>query len=451
MKKRTLLALAVAMSVTAVAAANPFSDVPAKHWAYDSVMKLEKAGIVEGFGDGTFRGDRTMTRYEMAQIIARAMARVEKADAALKAELDKLSEEFAQELKTLGVRVTALENQTQNVKFSGDFRLRYDHTEDGYPLDGSGKPGDAWWKDKVVVPAGTKGATYRKGSTKNGQTARFRMQAEGKVNDNWTVVGRFVGNDDLRTNDEGSSAVKMDKLFVKGQMGSFGVRVGRIDVFSTYGLVFDDYMDAVELSYARNNWYATARYGNVDNVTDVGVFGMLLGGNSKAYDLYQLEAGTAIGSKVNVKAAYWHFETKNQSNFGIWEAGVDAKFGKDFKVTASVADTDGTDPIIMTNSMGSAKAGTDMAWFAQVDYKGAKRNVVNSWGVFGGYRDFENSLAPVITTFNTVGKGWYVGGSFAPAKNVIVKAWYENMQNDYNGLGDSDKRDYVRAQAEFFF
>ena len=244
MKKRTLLALAVAMSVTAVAAANPFSDVPAKHWAYDSVMKLEKAGIVEGFGDGTFRGDRTMTRYEMAQIIARAMARVEKADAALKAELDKLSVEFAQELKTLGVRVTALENQTQNVKFSGDFRLRYDHTEDGYPLDGSGKPGDAWWKDKVVVPAGTKGATYRKGSTKNGQTARFRMQAEGKVNDNWTVVGRFVGNDDLRTNDEGSSAVKMDKLFVKGQMGSFGVRVGRIDVVGAAAAAVVQYVHA---------------------------------------------------------------------------------------------------------------------------------------------------------------------------------------------------------------
>ncbi len=326
--------------------------------------------------------------------------------------------------ETWKLRTVTVSFFLKNVKFSGDMRFRYIHGEDGV----------------------SKGF-----ADQNQQEARFRLQAEGKVNDNWRVVGRFNVKDHLRANDSGSSAVKMDKLFAKGQMGSFGVRVGRIDVFSTYGLVFDDYMDAVELSYARNNWYATARYGNVDNVTDVGVFGMLLGGNSKAYDLYQLEAGTAIGSKVNVKAAYWHFETKNQSNFGIWEAGVDAKFGKDFKVTASVADTDGTDPIIMKNSMGSAKAGTDMAWFAQVDYKGANRNVVNSWGVFGGYRDLENSLAPVITTFNTVGKGWYVGGSFAPAKNVVVKAWYENMQNDYNGLGDSNKRDYVRAQAEFFF
>ena len=114
MKKRTLLALAVAMSVTAVAAANPFSDVPARHWAYDSVEKLTKAGVVDGYEDGTFRGERTMTRYEMAQIIARALAKVPTAttgggnDAAMKAELDKLSVEFAKELKNLGVRVTAL-------------------------------------------------------------------------------------------------------------------------------------------------------------------------------------------------------------------------------------------------------------------------------------------------------------------------------------------------------
>ena len=418
MKKRTLLALAVAMSVTAVAAANPFSDVPAKHWAYDSVMKLEKAGIVEGFGDGTFRGDRTMTRYEMAQIIARAMARVDKADAALKAELDKLSVEFAQELKNLGVRVTALENQTQNVKFSGDMRLRYLHGEDG-----------------VLAP-------------KNNQEARFRLQAEGKVNDNWSVVGRFNVKDDLRANDSGSSAVKMDKLFVKGQMGSFGVRAGRIDVFSAYGIVYDDFMDGLEVSYARNNWYAVARYGNLETLDDNSVANKILGSefaNAKSYDAYQIEVGAPIGDRFNVKAAYWHFDTKEGKNLGIWEAGFDATFAQDWKVTASVADQSSGADFVGLNG----KKADDMAWFAQVDYKGANKDVVNSWGVFGGYRDFEDSVAPVITTFNTVGKGWYVGGSFAPAKNVVVKAWYENMEN--KSYGDNGKKDYVRAQAEFFF
>ena len=68
--------MAMALGVTASAyAANPFSDVPAGHWAYDSISKLAVAGIIEGYGDDTFRGDRLMTRYEMAQIVAKALAK----------------------------------------------------------------------------------------------------------------------------------------------------------------------------------------------------------------------------------------------------------------------------------------------------------------------------------------------------------------------------------------
>ena len=76
MKKSLVLAMLVAMGFSATAlAANPFSDVPAGHWAYGSIAKLAAAGIVDGYGDGTYLGDRLMTRYEMAQIVARAMAR----------------------------------------------------------------------------------------------------------------------------------------------------------------------------------------------------------------------------------------------------------------------------------------------------------------------------------------------------------------------------------------
>ena len=75
MKNSLVLAMAMALQVTASAyAANPFSDVPAGHWAYDSVNKLASAGIVDGYGNGTFGGDRLMTRCEMAQIVAKAMA-----------------------------------------------------------------------------------------------------------------------------------------------------------------------------------------------------------------------------------------------------------------------------------------------------------------------------------------------------------------------------------------
>ena len=76
MKKSLVLAMAIAMGISASAfAANPFSDVPAGHWAYGSIAKLAAAGVVDGYGDGTYRGDRLMTRYEMAQIVARAMAK----------------------------------------------------------------------------------------------------------------------------------------------------------------------------------------------------------------------------------------------------------------------------------------------------------------------------------------------------------------------------------------
>ena len=61
MKKSLVLAMAMALGVTASAyAANPFSDVPAGHWAYDSVNKLAAAGIVDGYGDSTFGGDRLL-------------------------------------------------------------------------------------------------------------------------------------------------------------------------------------------------------------------------------------------------------------------------------------------------------------------------------------------------------------------------------------------------------
>jgi len=129
MKKKLVASLAAAMILgvagTSFAAANPFTDVPAKHWAYDSVTKLAQAGIVDGYGDGTYRGDKLISRYEMAQMVGKAMSRSDKADAAQKAEINKLATEFAEELNTMGVRVTTLEKNQPNLKFTGTFLLRY--------------------------------------------------------------------------------------------------------------------------------------------------------------------------------------------------------------------------------------------------------------------------------------------------------------------------------------
>ena len=64
-------ALVIGAASTTFAAANPFSDVPADHWAYDAVAQLAKDGVIEGYGDSTYRGEQSITRYEMAQMIAK--------------------------------------------------------------------------------------------------------------------------------------------------------------------------------------------------------------------------------------------------------------------------------------------------------------------------------------------------------------------------------------------
>ena len=110
--------MTIAMGITASAyAANPFSDVPAGHWAYDAVNKLAAEGVVEGYPDGTYGGDRLMTRYEMAQIVAKAMAKG--------VNVDKLAAEFAGELDSLGVRVANLEKKADSVRITGQIRYEY--------------------------------------------------------------------------------------------------------------------------------------------------------------------------------------------------------------------------------------------------------------------------------------------------------------------------------------
>jgi len=115
---------------TVFAATNPFDDVPTGNWAYDSITKLAQAGIIDGYKDGIFNGDKTLTRYEMAQIVAKAISRtakMETVDATTKIEIDKLSKEFADELKNLGVRMTNIEAKQSNVKLSADLRVRWNN------------------------------------------------------------------------------------------------------------------------------------------------------------------------------------------------------------------------------------------------------------------------------------------------------------------------------------
>src|SRR5471030_382570 len=97
------------------ASATPFSDVPANHWAYQAIQSLAADGLVEGYPDGKFKGDRPLSRYEMAVLVARVIAKVQANGAgyASKADLDKLQkliDALKDELDSLGVRVTNVED-----------------------------------------------------------------------------------------------------------------------------------------------------------------------------------------------------------------------------------------------------------------------------------------------------------------------------------------------------
>ena len=117
----------------------PFLICWLDHWAYGAVAKLAAAGVVDGFPDGTFKGDKTMTQYEMAQIVAKALAK-----GAIGAD-DRLVSEFADELDNLGVRVAKLEKNADNVTITGGstdelperFRFRHRQGQRIRPADPS--------------------------------------------------------------------------------------------------------------------------------------------------------------------------------------------------------------------------------------------------------------------------------------------------------------------------
>ena len=126
MKRLSILLVAAMVLTTVVATANPFSDVPFSHWSYDAVNKLAARGILQGYPDGTFKGNQAVTRYALAMVTAKMLANVEQmmesgigTNLVTRSDLhtlEKLTVEFADELALLGVKVTALEDDMQVVK-----------------------------------------------------------------------------------------------------------------------------------------------------------------------------------------------------------------------------------------------------------------------------------------------------------------------------------------------
>ena len=201
MKK--ILALAAVAALTAgvsAYAANPFSDVTADDWAYQAVSDLSAQGVVEGYPDGTFKGERNMTRYELAQIVARLMAKEDQLNAEQQATLDKLAGEYADELANLGVRVSNLEKKVGNLYWSGDARMRYTASS----------------SDKVA----------------DKYDGRIRLNVKGQVNEATYVQGQMVSQMMFKDADPNKPKTDgqtfMSQIYVNHNFGkNVAVRLGR--------------------------------------------------------------------------------------------------------------------------------------------------------------------------------------------------------------------------------
>ena len=284
MKK--ILALAAVAALTAgvsAYAANPFSDVTADDWAYQAVSDLSAQGVVEGYPDGTFKGERNMTRYELAQIVARLMAKEDQLNAEQQATLDKLAGEYADELANLGVRVSNLEKKVGNISWAGDAKMMYTNNAEKTAKD-----------------------TYK---------GRIRLNVKGQVNDSTFVKGRIVTNmwfKDADADKDGNTT--MDRLFVNHSFGDkTSVVLGRQDLTVFGGLEYDDAFDGAKLAYNDGKFDAYA------------AFGQLNAGDYKETDAAFGGLGYDFGvAKLN--AAYFNFtgdKAKTVSGFdSIWGANL---------------------------------------------------------------------------------------------------------------------------------
>ena len=394
MKKSLVLAMAMALGVTASAyAANPFSDVPAGHWAYDSINKLAAAGVIEGYGDATFGGDKLMTRYEMAQIVAKAMAKG--------ANVDKLAAEFADELDNLGVRVANLEKKADNVKINGQIRFRNVHD-------------------------------YKETGDKDATTLRTRLFVNGQINDDWSYTGMLQNVQEFDDN-KGNDGTDLKRAYLNGKLGGLAVTAGRWDEVANTGNIADLTGDGIKVSYGEK----------------VKVWGAALKANeateASADRVYLAGVNTTIGV-VDAYAMYAKGNGKvggitGDDNKEIYNVGASLDVAKDLNLAYEY----------MWGDKAYDNRVSKDGWVATLSYKGAEAATPGSWGLSATYYDqpINAVLAPTTDAeqFLTEGgyKGWGVTANYAFAKNIVGEVSY------YDTEAKATSSDKNLLYADLFF
>ena len=376
MKKHlAVLAATAVLGVTSAFAANPFSDVTPQDWAYQAVAQLAAQGVVNGYPDGTFKGQNNITRYEMAQMVAKALVRQDRVDAEQNAIINRLANEFSAELNNLGVRVSTLENKVGNFKFTGDARLRYTGKNDA--------------RDSKF-------------------DYRGRVKFEATVNDNTKAVVRLAGSKEFGA--EGAPKAELDRVYVQHNFGKYAtVAAGRQDLTVGNGLAFDGAFEGVVATAGKDKLNASVAYGYLQS----GTYGKLeldkaTRAENSQVTVYQLN--TMPTEKLAVKGFYADAHEKNVHN--AYGASLDLKLGN--KVWAG-------GEYVKTETQGA----NGEAWTAGLGYGNYNMAKQGTWSVKGQYYNIKKD-APVIDSALGLAKkgnkGVYATAKYAVAKNVGLAA-----------------------------
>ena len=407
MKK--ILAIAAAAALTAgvsAFAANPFSDVSTDDWAYQAVSDLSDQGVVEGYPDGTFKGERNITRYELAQIIARLMAKEDQLNAEQRATLDKLAGEYADELANLGVRVSNLEKKVGNIYWSGDARMRY--------VDQTLDQKDKW-------------------------DGRIRINVRGQVNDSTYVQGRFLNDMKFKEND--TSNTSMDQLYVNHNFGKdVSVRLGRqpISFGDQAGWLNNghDGYDGAQIAYNNGKLSLATGYGQFNST--YGTFKYDKDDNNKADFYFARGAYDFDFAKLGVD--YISYQDKHNDKVTGTEKDGDVTFNNTkpelFGVNLNI-------PVQQFNVFGEYWKNTtapsaleDTAWNAGLSYGAANWKKPGTWDLSVAY--------------NNVGNGVYLGAT-GWQTNILDAVADAGKLKFWNAMGDVTLAKNVQLHAEYAF
>ena len=432
MKSKVLAALVATMAVgaTCAFAANPFVDVPSDSWAYKSVVELADAGIIQGVDGEHFQGQRNITRYEAAEMVAKAMAHMDKASVEQRALINKLADEFADELNNLGVRVSALENRVGNVKMTGDARVRFIHQDNDDNGNGKIKGDNSW-------------------------SYRVRLRANAQVNDKTKVTyGISTGNHTFSENgaaDE-ENDIYTDRANVEYNFNKdWSMMVGRYNYKmggdNSYGFLYGDTFDGAQLQYKGDSFALTGGYGKFKAGEVAGDSEDNIKGVKTGYG--EIEGffgnGSAIGGYYN------DFSSGTGFNFDdAWGAYASINLGTNWNALANYekynSKSGNQDPEIWVGKLtyGAANFATPKSWDLWVEYLNADDGFGSATSDFVGSTDSWRS----DNLLNNV-KSWGAGIDYTFAKNAQFQVMQSFASEAKSGSNDSGEE--TRAQFVFVF